>query len=416
MSLSGPPPRARLWLTLAAALLGWLFDGLEMGIFPLVARPALQQMQAASGVVGEQFVQGWMGKITALFLLGAAVGGLAFGWLGDRVGRVRAMTWSILTYSLFSGLAYFAQAPWQLGALRFLGALGMGGEWALGVALVMEVWPEHRRPWLAAAIGAAANLGYAAIAALAMTKPITQDSWRWVMLVGAVPALLTFVIRLFVPESEKWRHAIGTARTQPVREIFSPALRPRTLLAIGLASVALIGTWGIVQWIPLWADSMTHGTQPLVKAQAQFWQAMGATIGSFIAPLLGLRWGRRPVYFGMCIASLGMCSLLFRGFTEFSGTFLCAVCFTGVCTASFYGWLPQYLPELFPTRVRATGQGLAFNFGRILAAAGVWQMGAIMTFFGHSYARAGATISLIYLVGMALILRSPETRGRPLPD
>ena len=109
------------------------------------------------------------------------------------------------------------------------------------------MWPADRRPWLAAAIGAAANLGYAAIAALAMTKLITQDSWRWVMLVGAAPALLTFVIRLFVPESERWQRAIATTRTQPVREIFSRELRPRTLLAIGLASVALIGTWGIVQ-------------------------------------------------------------------------------------------------------------------------------------------------------------------------
>ena len=416
MSPSLSPSRQRLWLTLAAALLGWLFDGLEMGIFPLVARPALQQMQAAAGIAGEQFVQGWMGKITALFLLGAAAGGLSFGWLGDRVGRVRAMTWSILTYSLFSGLAWFAQTPEQLGALRFLGALGMGGEWALGVALVMEVWPENRRPWLAAAIGAAANLGYAAIAALAMTKPITQDSWRWVMLVGAVPALLTLLIRLFVPESEKWQHAVEHYRPKPVREIFSAQLRPRTLLAIGCASVALIGTWGVVQWIPLWADAMTHGTQPLVKAQAQFWQAIGATIGSFVAPLLGLRWGRRPVYFSLCAASLGMCAVLFRGFTEFSGAFLFAVCLTGICTASFYGWLPQYLPELFPTRVRATAQGLAFNFGRILAAVGVWQMGSLMHFFGGSYPRAGATISLIYLLGMALILQAPETRGRPLPD
>ena len=387
-----------------------------MGIFPLVARPALQQMQAAMGIIGERFVQDWMGRITALFLLGAAIGGLVFGWLGDRVGRVRAMTWSILTYSLFSGLAYFAQAPWQLGGLRFLGALGMGGEWALGVALVMEVWPADRRPWLAAAIGAAANLGYASIAALAMTKPITQESWRWVMLVGAVPALLTFAIRLFVPESERWQRAVEGARVQPVREIFSKELRKRTLLAIAFAGVALIGTWGIVQWIPLWADAMTHGAQPIVKAQAQFWQAIGATIGSFLAPLLGLRWGRRPVYFGLCAASLGMCAFLFRGFTEFNGAFLCAVCATGICTASFYGWLPQYLPELFPTRVRATGQGLAFNFGRILAAAGVWQMGALMGFFGGSYPRAGATISLIYLAGMALIWLAPETRGAPLPD
>ena len=115
--------RRAQFLVLAAAFLGWMFDGLEMGIFPLVARPALQQMQQAAGVVDEQFVQFWMGRITALFLLGAAAGGLVFGWLGDRVGRVRAMTWSILTYSLCTGLAYFAQEPWHLGAFRFIAAL-----------------------------------------------------------------------------------------------------------------------------------------------------------------------------------------------------------------------------------------------------------------------------------------------------
>src|SRR5215218_512274 len=141
------------YFALLAAFLGWMFDGMEMGIFPLVARPALQEMQAAAHLVDEQFVQEWMGRITALFLLGAAAGGLIFGWLGDRIGRVRAMTLSILTYSLFSGLSYFAQAPWQLGALRCLGALGMGGEWSLGVALVMECWPAERRPLMAAMIG-----------------------------------------------------------------------------------------------------------------------------------------------------------------------------------------------------------------------------------------------------------------------
>src|SRR4029079_3281341 len=133
--------RRQLMMTLLAAFLGWLFDGMEMGIFPIVARPALQEMQQAAGIVGEQFVQQWMGKITALFLLGAAFGGVIFGWLGDRIGRVRAMTLSILTYSIFAGVSYFAQAPWQLGLFRALGALGMGGEWSLGVALVMESWP-----------------------------------------------------------------------------------------------------------------------------------------------------------------------------------------------------------------------------------------------------------------------------------
>ena len=184
--------RRQLMLTLVAAFLGWLFDGMEMGIFPIVARPALQEMQQAAGVVGEQFVQQWMGKITALFLLGAAVGGVVFGWLGDRIGRVRAMALSILTYSVFAGVSYFAQAPWQLGLFRALGALGMGGEWSLGVALVMESWPARHRPLMAGLIGAAANLGYCLIAVIGMMVHITQHSWRWVMLVGAAPALLTW--------------------------------------------------------------------------------------------------------------------------------------------------------------------------------------------------------------------------------
>ena len=411
-----PPSRSRLTMVLLAAFLGWMFDGMEMGIFPLVARPALQEMQIAQGITGEGFVQTWMGYITALFLIGAAAGGVLFGWLGDRVGRVKAMTWSILTYSLFAGLSYFAQTPAQLGALRFLGALGMGGEWSLGVALVMEVWPAEKRPLMAGLIGAAANVGYSLIAVIGMLFTVTRDSWRWVMLVGAAPALLTFFIRLFVPESERWIAATKSGVAQPVREIFRPALRGRTLFAIAFSSVALIVTWGIVQWIPLWADRMTDGTQPRVKAYAQFWMSFGAVVGCLIAPLIGMRFGRRAVYFGLCFSSLIVCAVLFRSFEEVTPGFLAMVFLAGATTASFYGWLPQYLPELFPTRVRATGQGLSYNFGRILAAFGAWQMGAVMGFFDHSYAKAGATISLVYLVGMALIFFAPETRGKPLPD
>src|SRR5438034_695823 len=233
------------WMALTAAFLGWMFDGMEMGIFPLVARPALQEMQAVTGALDEQFVQLWMGRITALFLLGAAGGGLVFGWLGDRIGRVRAMTLSILAYSLFTGLAYFAQQPWHLGAFRFIAALGMGGEWSLGVALVMECWPANKRPLMAGVIGAAANVGYAVIAVIGIFFHITRDSWRWVMLVGAAPALLTLLIMLFVPESERWKASVKKEQSRPVREIFSRGLLSTTVLAIAFASVALIVTWEI---------------------------------------------------------------------------------------------------------------------------------------------------------------------------
>ena len=165
-----------LRLTLAAAFLGWMFDGLEMGLFPLVARPALLQMQG--GAVNDAFVGHWMGIITASFLLGAAAGGLAFGWLGDRVGRVRALSLSVLTYSVFTGLAYFASSPEYLAVTRFCAALGMGGEWSLGVALVMEVWPEKARPMLAGIIGAAANVGFALIAIAGLFFSVTVNSWR----------------------------------------------------------------------------------------------------------------------------------------------------------------------------------------------------------------------------------------------
>ena len=403
-------------MALAAAFLGWMFDGMEMGIFPLVARPALQEMQAVQGILDESFVQRWMGIITALFLVGAALGGLIFGWLGDRVGRVRAMTWSILFYSGFTGLCYFAATPMQLGTLRFLAALGMGGEWALGVALVMECWPESKRPLMAGLIGASANLGYCFIAVIGIAFPITQDSWRWVMMVGAAPALLTFLIRLFVPESEKWKAARRTDAVSPAVEIFSPALRRQTLLAIAFASVALVVTWGIVQWIPLWADQMTGGKQPTVKAWTQFSQSSGAALGCLLAALLGGVLGRRLSYFLLCLASLAVTQVLFRTFHEVNTAFFITVFLTGACTASFYGWLPLYLPEIFPTRVRATGQGLAFNFGRILAAVGAWQMPALMTLFDKSYPRAGETIVLVYLVGMVLIWFAPETRNKPLPE
>src|SRR5207247_7531443 len=223
----------------------------------------------------------------------------------------------------------------------------------------------------------------------------------------ASPALLTLLISLFVPESEQWKQSVRHGPARPVREIFSPALRETTLLAVAFASVALIVTWGIVQWIPLWADQMTLGQRPEVKAYIQLVSSIGAIFGCLLAPLIGGRFGRRPVYFGLCLSSLLACSYLFRGFAGYSDAFLATVGLVGMCTAAFYGWLPQYLPELFPTRVRATGQGLAFNFGRILAALGAWQMGAVMGFFDKSYAKAGATIVAICLLGMILIWFAP---------
>lgn len=404
-------------MVLLAAFLGWMFDGLEMGIFPLVARPALQQMQAASGIVDDKFVGFWMGWVTATFLLGAAGGGLLFGWLGDKVGRVRAMSMAILCYSVFTALVYFAAEPWHLAALRFVAALGMGGEWALGVALVMEVWPEKNRPMLAGVIGAAANIGFALIATVGMFYAVTQDTWRYVVVIGALPAALTFFVRLFVPESEKWQHAAAAKPTQPMKEIFSsPTLIRPLLIATLLASVALIGTWGSVQWLPLWADKMAGPLLPKAKAYTQFLSALGSVFGCLLGAWMGGMFGRRPAYFILCLTSLLSCAWLFRGIDSYGASFLTLTFVVGAVTAAFYGWMPLYLPEIFPTRVRATAQGLSFNAGRLLAAVGALQMGSLMQTFNGSYAKAGAVISLVYVFGLVIIWFAPETRGKPLPE
>jgi MFS family permease len=404
------------WLVLAAAFLGWMFDGVEMGIFPLVARPALQSMLPLSVAGQDQFVGLWMGRITALFLVGAAAGGLGFGWLGDRLGRVRAMTLSILTYSIFTGLCFFARQPWQLGMLRFIAAFGMGGEWSLGVALVMEAWPSSKRALLAGIIGVASNAGYLLIALVGFAFMVTRESWRWIMIAGAAPALLALGIQMFVSESERWKAAVQQRAARPVREILSSGLLTKTLLGIALASVALIGTWGSVQWLPIWADQMTGGRVPTAKALTQILTSGGAMVGSLVGALVAGRIGRRPAYFALCLLSLLFCGWLFRHIHEYDAAFLILVTLVGASTAAFYGWLPLYLPELFPTRVRATGQGLCYNSGRILAAAGALMQGQLVAAYAGSYAKAGATLTLIYVVGLALIWLAPETKDQPLPE
>ena len=428
------------YLALTAAFLGWMFDGLEMGLFPLVARPALRELMGAEADLN---IGTWIARITAGFLIGAAAGGLLFGWLGDRIGRVRAMVWSVLTYAIFSGLCGFAESPLQIAVLRFIAALGMGGEWALGVALVMEIWPSKSRPLLAGLIGAASNLGFLLIALVGLsmaqcigpagdalraaglseswvTKLIGADNsgWRLLMFVGAAPALLTFFVRIFVPESHRWQQAARHAPPARVRDIFQSGTRYKTVVATCLAGIALMGTWGSIQWAQPWASKMAVGTDsaPLAASYTQICSGLGAIIGTLAAAYFAEWFNRRLSYFVLCLGSLAACGLLFRTTTEFDGRFLLLVGLAGCLTASFYGWLPLYLPELFPTRIRATGQGFAFNFGRVIAAGGALESGRLLNYFQEDYARMCSIISLVYLAGLVLIWFCPETKGQPLPE
>ncbi len=407
------PLKKSQWIVLLAAGLGWLFDGYEIGLFPVLARPALSQIL---GGAGDAEIGSWMGIITAFFLIGAALGGAVFGFLGDRIGRVKAMALSILVYSLVTGFGYFAQTPMDLAIIRGVSALGMGGQWALGVALVMESWPERWRPLLAGMMGAAANVGFLMVGATARLHPVTPESWRWMMVVAALPALIAVFVVSLVPESEKWKASVKTTASNGLRLLFGPQLRGRMILGIAFASISLIGTWGAVQWLPLWADQLVSGSNPAAKANTQMIQAFGAIVGSLVAPLIGARLGRRPAFFLMCLASLVVCAVMFRTVNAYGSQFLVAAFLSSAVTASFYGWFPLYFPELFPTSIRATAQGICYNSGRVFAAVGALTQGKLVAYFGGSYANAGAVITLIYLLGMGLIWLAPETKGKPLPE
>ncbi|MGD0597009.1 MAG: MFS transporter [Sedimentisphaerales bacterium] len=427
--------RYALTMTLAAALLGWMFDGFEMGLFPLVARPALMELMGpqASRTIGT-----WFSVIIAMFLVGAACGGIFFGWLGDRIGRVRALVWSVATYSVFSGLCGFATAPWHLAVLRFIASLGMGGEWALGVALVMEVWPSSSRPMLAGLIGVASNAGFLLIAlmGLGLVKMIgsidsfftyvgmpaewknallSNSAWRLLLFLGAMPAILTFFILLFVPESPRWKQASEQSPANRVSDIFKGGLAKSTIKGSILGAIILLGTWGSTQWLPAWADKLS-GQIPTAKSWAQIWSAIGAIVGAFLAAYLAKWTTRRLAYFILCILAASSCAYLFRTPFAYGNAFLFWVFIVGGVTASFFGWLPLYLPELFPTRIRATAQGFAYNIGRVLAAAGTLGAGRLLNYFNEDYARMCAVVSLVYILGIVFIWFCPETKNKPLPE
>ncbi|MEX0710971.1 MAG: MFS transporter [Pirellulales bacterium] len=440
-----PLSRRARYLVLAVAFLGWMFAGTQMSITPLMSRSATidllwpdQQGQALSQEQRE-LVGLWFSWHNASFLFGAAAGGLLFGWLGDRAGRTRAMAWSILCYSCFSGLSYLVVDPYQLLVLRFLTCLGVGGMWPNGVALVSEAWSEVSRPTLAGIIGTSANVGIVMMGIASIYFRITPESWRWMMLVGATPVVLGIFVWAAVPESPRW--AAGRLRTgqvrppAPVAEIFRPPLLHLTLIGICLGTVPLLGGWGSGNWLVPWADEVGGTADPYLKGWTQVMRSLGGTLGSLAGGWVAGALGRRRSYFLISLASLAISAYIFRGlhpatageysFGDFAegligvgpaigiasvNLFSLWAFMLGVFSGLYFGWLPLCLPELFPTRVRSTGAGVAFNSGRVGAAIGVLGAGELIkSHYGGDYGRVGAITSLIYAVGMIVIWLAPKT-------
>ncbi len=422
------------WLMAAAALAGWMFAGMEISLFVLISRPALLDiLQGAE----ESRIISWITWYQCAFLLGAAAGGWVFGWLGDRAGRTRAMGASILCYSLLTGLCYWISDPTWLLLFRFLACLGVGGVWPNAVSLSVEALPNVSKPLLAGLMGAAANVGFVLLGLLCYRVAVTPDDWRWVLLVCASPALLGAAMLAWLPESPRWlaAEAVQTAQApnRPIREILRPPLLRRTLLGIGLGAIPVVGTAANANWLVPWSDQAAAvraerdmaasapsktavaarpGGDPRVKAWTQVTRSGGAIFGSLLGGWIASLLGRRLTYFLISLASLATSSYIYLCLDPASDQrlFSAAAFVLGFVGVTYFGWLPLYLPELFPTRVRSTGTGVTFNSGRVIAAVCVLGAGIIMNVLGgNDYAQVGAWTGMIYLLGMIIICFAPDT-------
>jgi MFS family permease len=405
--------RGARWAVLAAAFLGLMFDGFELGLMP-VASLSVSQDLLGSEYTNAQGGQ-WFAWFTAALMLGAAIGGSLLGNLGDRIGRARAMGISILFYSLFAGLGAFVSTSEQMLVLRFLVGLGVGGMWPNGVALVAECWSTASRPTVSGILGAGINFGVLALSQLVRFQPITPDSWRWIFMLAAVPGTLGVLVLTLLPESPKWLVLRGDSKrlAPKLSEMFRGDLLRPTLVGILLASVPLIGAWAGSKWVIPWADKLGEAAgESGYKAATQGWWALGATIGSFAGSPIAAFVGRRLSYFLISLGATLLTWGMFKLTAPMEPNFLYVVFAQGLVATLFFGWLPLYLPELFPLRVRATGAGLSMNIGRFATAGGVLAAGGLFTHFGSHYSTIGAACALVYATGMVVILWAPTTTSK----
>ncbi|MBM4022280.1 MAG: MFS transporter [Planctomycetes bacterium] len=404
MNPSPLSPLARV-AVLEAACLGLLFDGIEPGLMPIAS------WSVSKSLLGDGYTEAaagdWLARFTAALMLGAAIGGIVLGNLGDRIGRTRAMGISILFYSVFAALGTWVRTQEEMLILRFLVGLGVGGMWPNGMALVAECWPAASRPLVSGVMSAALNAGILLLSQLARIWPITPDSWRWIFLLAGIPAVLGVVVLAFLPESPTWLANRQTTKQPPppVRELFQPELLRIILVAILLASIPLVGAWSASKWMIPWADQVAGSTNAPYKAATQGWWALGATIGSFTGAQLAGWLGRRLSYLLISLGSTLLTLAMFQLTAPLETSFHPIVFAQGFVATLFFGWLAVFLPELFPTRVRATGSGLAFNSGRFVTAAG-----GVFALLGGDYPRVGAICSMVYGLGAIAIGFAPARR------
>jgi MFS family permease len=401
------------WIVLASAFVGWMFDAMDLHLFTMIMLPSLRELLGLSANNLAQIG----GLIVGAKLLGWGFGGIVFGVLADRMGRARVMLATIVIYSIFTAASALAQNWHQLLVLQMISGLGIGGEWAAGAALVVETWPGRHRAKAVQVMQAAMVVGLIIASTLAIV--MSSLGWRWILAVGAAPAVVSLGLRLVTPESARWKQSHEAAihhqgpKMGSLSEIFGRPLRRRTLVGSMIAAAMMIGSWGGAILFPVLIQSISPGLSAaeLTRQTGIAFMAMNAGAVLGFASTLALVWrlprlSRRAVYAGYCAGAWIATIFLYTAGNTVT-LFRLAMFGFGYFAIGGFGIVALYLTELFPVHVRATGQGFTWNVARLFTAIGPLAISAASSTFGiHA---VGVAIATAFGVGLAAVGFGPET-------
>jgi MFS family permease len=415
------------WRALIASWLGWMFDGFETYALVLVMTPAVHQLLPPERLPNAPV---YIGGLLAATMVGWAAGGVAAGVITDYLGRRRTLMLSILCYAVFAGLAAISWDYWSLLVFRFLTGLGLGAEWGPGAAMVAEFWPPASRGRAGGALHAAHGVGFLVAAGTwLLLNPLGPSSWRFMFVMGILPALLLLYVRRWVEEPTLWiaadrcrreartRVEVGSGSPQDreiaqftlTRIVSDPELRRRVGVLLVMSITTVVGWWSASTWIPDYARAQSHLSPSLVGLMFSTGSIAGFLTLGILADILG----RKPTTWLYYLGALVFSLCLFLVVRE-RHVLLFMSAAGGFFSSGQFAWMTIYLPELFPTRVRGTAMSLVFDSSRSVSALGPLLAGRLISFFG-GVGIAAAVMSLIYVVGLIVTtFAGPEKKGKPL--
>lgn len=444
------------WFVFVVCCLAWDLDCMDQQLFILARDPAVMNLLGHSQI--DDAVKFTATVTTSVFMIGWAVGGVAFGILGDRIGRVRTLVWTILLYAAFTGLSAFSLTKWDFMAYRLLTGLGVGGAFAASVVLLAETVPERPRPFVLGLYQASSVLGNCGAALISMYLGSLEAGgafpgefwrpWRVMFLIGIVPGVLLVVVQTMLKEPERWklqRATLDETGMSPWRRFFgtltdllrAPVWGKHVWLGLILTGVGVVGLWGIgffattLVVAPLKQEFTAEGYSGAeLQGMVTYWRGItslvqnaGACLGIFAFSWVTAILGRRLSFAAFLVLAAGTTAATFMLLSS-RQDILWMIPIMGFCQLALFGGYAIYLPELFPTRFRSTGTSFCYNAGRLVAAIGPFFLGVLTSavftkdngFGTEGFRYAGATMCSVFLIGLLALPFLPETKGQPLPE